>query len=315
MSKSEKIRIVCATDLLAKSEAALDRAGVIAGELNASLSMLHVVMPANSVHVLEQELRSSIEQMKVRSRPPLWREGPAPDVMLRVGNPARVIADAIEQEKIGLLVLGPHGKRGIRDPLEDTLATRMLAARKCPVLIVREAPRGAYKNVLLALDLSNASAGAVRAAEQLTINASTDVSVIHAYEPPYQGMLSYVGVGADKVLAYSRGWKREAETAVRDLLKWQSADFSRYDLMIEERRPTPAILRAVQRVKPDLIVMGTRGHGRARRALLGSVATQILRQAKCDLLVVPDGSQPASRAIRRMESGASARGSQSTFAG
>ena len=82
--------------------------------------------------------------------------------------------------------------------------------------------------------------------------------------------------------------------AVRDFLKLQSSDSDRYEVVIEERDATPLILRTVQRVQPDLLVMGTRGYGRARRALLGSVANQVMHQAKCDVLIVPEGSARSS---------------------
>jgi 23S rRNA (adenine2503-C2)-methyltransferase len=49
-----------------------------------------------------------------------------------------------------------------------------------------------------------------------------------------------------------------------------------------------AILRAVDALTPDLVVLGTRGHGRFRRALLGSVATEVLRTLQCDVLLVPE---------------------------
>ena len=39
------MKILCATDLLPKSESAIDRAGMLSDLLNADLSLLHVVMP------------------------------------------------------------------------------------------------------------------------------------------------------------------------------------------------------------------------------------------------------------------------------
>ena len=84
--------------------------------------------------------------------------------------------------------------------------------------------------------------------------------------------------------------KREAGMAVRNFLKSQGADSDLYNVAIEEGTAAPAISGAVQRVRPDLLVMGTRGYGRARRALLGSVANQVMHEAKCDVLIVPEGS-------------------------
>jgi hypothetical protein len=74
------------------------------------------------------------------------------------------------------------------------------------------------------------------------------------------------------------------------LLQGESANFTRYEVDIAGHEPAPAIMRAVERHQPDLVVMGTRGGGRLHRALLGSVANRVLHEITCDALVVPDGS-------------------------
>jgi len=50
--------------------------------------------------------------------------------------------------------------------------------------------------------------------------------------------------------------------------------------------PTSAILQAAERVGADLVVVGTRGRNVLARALLGSVSTQVIHQASCDVLLV-----------------------------
>jgi nucleotide-binding universal stress UspA family protein len=49
--------------------------------------------------------------------------------------------------------------------------------------------------------------------------------------------------------------------------------------------------------QPDLLVMGTGGIGRMRRALIGSVANQLMDAAACDVLVVPRGSVSERRQV------------------
>jgi nucleotide-binding universal stress UspA family protein len=48
-----------------------------------------------------------------------------------------------------------------------------------------------------------------------------------------------------------------------------------------------AVQNASSRLHPDLLVVGTRGRGRWRRAVLGSVANRLLSGAKSDVLVLP----------------------------
>jgi nucleotide-binding universal stress UspA family protein len=47
-----------------------------------------------------------------------------------------------------------------------------------------------------------------------------------------------------------------------------------------------AILTVADDIEADLIVTGSRGRGRVARAVLGSVSSEIVQRAPCDVLVV-----------------------------
>lgn len=285
-------RLLCATDLLPKSEAAIDRAGMLAEQLQTPLSLLHVVSPSTSEHNLEQALQLAITGLNSRARAPEWRFGPPPEVAVRTGSPARLILDSVGKQRVDLLIIGPHRKRGLRDLLEGTIAEKILNTRQCPLLIVRRPAQAEYKQVMLALDVAEESAAAVQAAEALVLNVRAQAMVMHVSEPPYQGMMRSAGVGTDEVVSYVNHSRREAAAEIRDLLRRTSADHTRYGVVIGESHPTRAIRRAVEMYQPDLLVMGTSG-GRVRRALIGSIASQVMDAADCDVLVVPRGSVPA----------------------
>lgn len=285
-------RLLCATDLLPKSEAAIDRAGLLAGQLQAQLSLLHVVAPTTSDRNLEQSLQLAITGLNARARPPAWRAGSSPEVNVRTGSPSRLILDAIDKHHVDLLVIGPHRKRSMRDVLEGTIAEKILNKRQCPLLIVSKPAEAEYRQVLLALDVTEESGEAVRAAESLILNARSQAMVMHVCEPPYQGMLRSAGVGTEEVISYLNQSRREAAAEIRDLLRRTSRDHARYGVVIGDSHPTRAIRRAVEMYQPDLLVMGT-SRGRVRRALIGSVASQVMDAAGCDVLVVPRGSVPA----------------------
>lgn len=294
-------RLLCATDLLPKSEWAIDRAGLLAGELQAGLSLLHVVSPGTSETILEQTLQVAIARMKARARPPLWRCGPVPDVGVRAGNPARLVIDTIERSQPDLAIVGPHRKRGVLDALDGTLAQKVLYSQHCPLLIVQQRADVAYRKVLLALDLSAESAAAVQATESLLLKSGGRGIVVHAWEPPYQGMLRAAGVKTAEIMSYSESARREVAMDLRDLISKQGADFRRYEVVIAQSHAVPAILRALEIYRPDVLVMGTRGDGRIRRALLGSVANQLMREVECDVLIVPRDSVKTSPRMKAGE--------------
>jgi nucleotide-binding universal stress UspA family protein len=60
----------------------------------------------------------------------------------------------------------------------------------------------------------------------------------------------------------------------------------RFERQLKEGHVSPAILRAAEENTCDLIVMGTHGKTKIRRALMGSVAEQVMRQASCPVVVV-----------------------------
>src|SRR5690349_8270786 len=289
------MRILCATDLLTKSDAAIERAGILADQLDADLTLLHVVVPGESQQALEHTLQGASSALQSRVRPPRWHAQRAPSVGVHAGNAAKIILDTAAQSQARLLVLGPHRKRPLRDALEGTIAEKALAARSCPVLVVRNEARNPYRRVLLALDASDASAAAIRAAESLIMTPGMSATVVHAHRPPYEGTLYSADVGPETVARYAENWNRDAKRVVRELIDHESNDASRYVIHIEQKPAAPGILQAIEHSSADLLVMGTRGGGRLRRALVGSVANRVLHEAECDVLIVPDGSNGKAR--------------------
>ena len=57
-------------------------------------------------------------------------------------------------------------------------------------------------------------------------------------------------------------------------------------LRIAERYRAEQIVRVAEDIAADLIVMGSRGLGGVRRALMGSVSDSVVRHAHCPVLVV-----------------------------
>jgi len=50
--------------------------------------------------------------------------------------------------------------------------------------------------------------------------------------------------------------------------------------------PADVIVQEAQESKADLIVVGTHGHNAVERAVLGSVSTEVVHHAPCDVLIV-----------------------------
>lgn len=282
------MKILCATDLLPGSEPAIDRAGMLARLLNADLSLLHVVTPSDSERLSKQQLSEATERLTSRSRAPLWRYGPTPNILVRAGNIARIVVQTASETDADLIVLGANRKRGVRDVIVGTLAQRVLRDCGRPALVVQRKVYGAYRNTLLALDTSASAAAIVKASEVLVRGGGSRASVVHVYRPPNDGMLSSVGVAGEANAMYSQAEARKGEAAIRNMLQRTSKNSARYRVILDAGRTATSIQNVAKRIDPDLLIVGTRGHGALRRALFGSVAGRVMTGARCDVLVIPE---------------------------
>jgi universal stress protein E len=290
------MNILCATDFLPKSEAAIERAAFLADLLEAELTVVHAVAPATADgNTLEERLRSARARLASRTSPPQWRWKSTPDVAVQFGRPSRVVLDQAHRRSSRLVVVGPHRNSVIPDAVSGTITEKVLAAATSPLLIARREMRGPYREVLIALDDAPHSAHVVRALESLHLTDERPATVIHAHESPYAGMMNTVGIGPEAADAYVASARAQARAGIMELLQMHSSDAERYEIMIVERRPASAILGTIERLRPDLVVLGTRARGRFSRALLGSVASNVASAAQCDVLLVPDRTAGARR--------------------
>ena len=65
--------------------------------------------------------------------------------------------------------------------------------------------------------------------------------------------------------------------------------------------PRNAILTALEGRQVDLAILGTHGRGGFKRLVLGSVASEIVRHARCNVLVVPPRPALAATAAKKRE--------------
>lgn len=293
------MKILSATDLLPKSEAAIDRAGFLADSLAAPLAVLHAVPPdAPGGATLEQRVRRADSRLTARTSAHAWRWVSQPQIAVRCGHPARVVLDVAYRQMAGLVVLGPHRVDPLADAVTGTITEKILGAAACPVLIAREECEGHYRRVLVALDGMPHGGEIVRVLESLGLTRESRATIVHAHEPPYAGMMNVVGVGAEAASAYVHSSRAQAAAHVERLVRKHSENPRRFDIAVVDQPPATAILGAIDAIEPDLVVLGTRGHGRFRRALLGSTASDVLRAARGDVLLVPDRAVRAALAER-----------------
>jgi nucleotide-binding universal stress UspA family protein len=90
-------------------------------------------------------------------------------------------------------------------------------------------------------------------------------------------------VGAAAVQDYHR---EEAEKVLRPIEKFLARHAIRFTSRWAVGNPGLEIVKAANKEKAQMVVMGTHGHGILGRALLGSVAQNVLTQCEIPVLLV-----------------------------
>ena len=57
------------------------------------------------------------------------------------------------------------------------------------------------------------------------------------------------------------------------------------------------LLNQIEEIHPDVIIMGSHGHGALYHLIVGSVASGILKHAGCPVLLIPSGSAAPAQAM------------------
>jgi nucleotide-binding universal stress UspA family protein len=147
-----------------------------------------------------------------------------------------------------------------------------------------------YRNILVAVDGSKESKLALADAIDLALESNARLTIVHvATQPP--GVLRSTAAGAAvaaELPAYHDRVLRQMVDAVPKELPVTT--------LLLEGSPAREIVKAARERDHDLIVIGSRGRGRARAALLGSVSHEVLHDAPVPVLVVH--SRPQAKGER-----------------
>jgi nucleotide-binding universal stress UspA family protein len=138
------------------------------------------------------------------------------------------------------------------------------------------------KNILVAVDFSETSDRAVEAAVELAQRFDGRITILHAYEIPALGFPDGVLVASSEVVARISS---AGQTALQAL-----AERHHGKIPIETKLKTGVAYETVNEVaeemNADVIVIGTHGRRGIARALLGSVAENVIRTATRPVLVI-----------------------------
>jgi universal stress protein E len=183
--------------------------------------------------------------------------------------------------------MGAHRKQLLRDIFVGTTIERVIRTGQYPVLMVNNEVRQPYENSVAAVDMSEPSANAIKAARAMGLIGDRGITLLHAFFPLGKGKTSVAATDRTAIDKYVAG---ERDRAVDDLVAFLAVNGlggPEFSLRVEEGGAFEVISRAVEEMMPDLLIIGTHGRSWLLKVLLGSVTEEALRCLDVDILAVP----------------------------
>lgn len=213
------------------------------------------------------------------------------DYTMLEGHAATSIQQYAEEHGHDLIVLGTHGRHGIRRLLGST-ANAVLHGTERNVLAVRvpgkdvevRPAKEKYRRILAAVDLSDESNQVLDIAQILGDQEHAELHVVHVIKP-FQH--AYAGINPATLSDVGIQFEKEAAEQARAELKTiaVSRGLPKDAVSVRNGAPPVEIQTLAEELDCDMLVVGTHGkHG--VQLLLGSVANAVIHGTTCDVLAV-----------------------------
>lgn len=229
---------------------------------------------------LEQAMKEEGERLLERIRSLLPMDSGPVIQRIEVGSPADMIVAAAESLQADLVVMGARGLGPVKERLFGSVSHRVLTMGSCAKLIVN-GPMRSLRQVLLPLQGQPDAEAAIRFLGLKPFREPVEL-VLFTVLPPTRPLWP---AGAAAVEALEQRALQSAQDFIDDIT-------GRLRTLGYEARgtaalgsPSVAILEQAEKLRPELILVGSRGRSGVTRFVLGSVSHALLHQTRCPVLI------------------------------
>ncbi len=285
------VRILVATDFSPTATRALEFARLLARRFGAELHLLHVRVLLEDPHLAEEQratMRQAFAEGDAPSREALEsastgdREVRVVPHLVRAISAAEAVVETAASAGCDLIVMGTHGRRGLKHLLLGSVAGQVVRSAPAPVLTVRPDATvpTAIRRLLVPHDFSEHSGRALELAATWARHLGAGLTLLHAVEPVVYPDFYAVDVLPGELTERLRVRSTEAlEAVVAGSLAGLETS-----TRVTVARAREAVVNAAG--DHDLVVMGTRGLSALEHLLLGSVAEGVVRRCPAPVLTV-----------------------------
>jgi len=299
-------RILIATDFSHISQPAQVWGLAIARRCGSEVYFAHANSPEAHGTIPMDSLPKEIDRRRIEAESQMKvladrarAEGIASQTMVKQGAASAVIPRIIQETGIDLLVLGTHGRGGLKKLVLGSVAEELLRLVSCPVLTVGRnvAPsasaRANFERILFATDFGPGAAKALPYALYLAKEHSASLVLLHMIPPV---MVIQMGVAPDGSENYpvedltngEATQRQEGERKLKQLMLSETARGFEPEYVVAADFLPQGILDVAAERKVGLIVMGATRPRSARAAahMPWTVVHHVISEAECPVLTV-----------------------------
>ena len=180
----------------------------------------------------------------------------------------------------GLVVVGSHGRSGLRSLILGSVSKKVAKESKTSVLVVKSKVDGLPK-ILAAYDGSDEAKGALYSAAELGGKFQGEIDPVSVISIP----ITTEGVIVPDTISK---WEREVSAYVSEALKiLKECGIEKCKGKVIDYPDIPkGLSQEAEAGSYDLIVVGSRGYGRLKSLFWGSVASGVADASKTNVLIV-----------------------------
>jgi nucleotide-binding universal stress UspA family protein len=277
-------RILVPLDGTPESNVALPAARTMAQATGASVYLLQVLESAES----QASANEASDKLK-RVADELAGSGLRVESAVRPGHAADQIVQQVHEQAAGLVIMRTRGQSGIQRAVMGSVAERLLSRSDVPIVMLRPGGRRMDRiaNLLVPVDGSPGGALALAHAVELAKATGAQIRLIEVVVP-----IVFHSLAPDAgPVHYDPAWDEEALGAAQTYVDGMLTRLRESGVVADgEARSAPhiaeSIVHGAGEHTSDLIVMSTHALTGLQRAVLGSVADEVVRTAGCPVLLL-----------------------------
>ncbi|ACO03926.1 MAG TPA: universal stress protein [Persephonella sp.] len=288
-------KILVGIDFSEISDSIFDSALFLGKLYNADIHLIHVIEPISPLFqeegfepliqteefqvvfevesILKEEAKEKLERYILKGK----AEGLNITSSVEIGNIAETILEISDEKEFDLIAIGSHKKGLLERVLLGSVAEKIVNKSKISTLVVKGASLTEINKILCGYDFLPNSIEALEVVKEIAKITKSEVYIVHADSDEWFAHLRHI---------YEKVFEKKLRLLEKIKEEISSELSVPVDIKIEKGKPEDVLLKSVEQIKPDLVVVGKRKGKDIKRFFLGTTAMRMVENSPVPVLIV-----------------------------